>query len=682
MVSSKDFAAHFSDITHQFAEDFTVLRDDREVKPSEWAETMQNALAATMHLHLRPFIPWKRDIIVWNDRSHNWEKRPVSNSKAVSERMIAMMRTVSKSLGLEVFGSKRTRKSSRPFQKFVKKLRQHQNKKHRSHDGIATETTGTNQEFVQSSVGESAGQTAGGTSSVASSANPKAPQHNEDEMSGSGREHLDFSEYWSDDQSERSQGFDPIHMLPKAFTQASTLASLGIPFTEQTHGFAIAGGLDKTQILNVFRMAQKLRDLEELRQITCECLLRTPASETEHNLPSSDVDSRSNFETTGQLDSYEIPGATVNTFDEDIMYETCQSMTRGIFRDKLKSWMAEPPLRASTRTEHLVELSSLDSEPWKPHSLLGWPNAYHIDVKTGEKTKMRPSNMDKFYLLLDGFWLITSTSNLMKHSGELLAAEEKLLGAVFTLVTAIHRSMGRSEELPHCALYNSILSSFARLFRIMNNLEMHALTIETVHEIGQSAASSTECSATLRHVVTALLLATKSLTELENQTEVLEVERLRRDTYIAKSSSTANDRMDYNNVRECRDKIYGARKEAQRQKRFRRGVRHLETLGWDGKAARTILMNECRHERVTHHADLASRMLETRFKTALTANPSKRIQWKAAASPTDLAALLLTQILERPVLNGRDALNMYMRYITDLVSIFSSKPSRLQTDIH
>jgi hypothetical protein len=61
-------------------------------------------------------------------------------------------------------------------------------------------------------------------------------------------------------------------------------------------------------------------------------------------------------------------------------------------------------------------------------------------------------------------------------------------------------------------------------------------------------------------------------------------------------------------------------------------------------------------------------MLEVAFLSALTPDPSKKIRWKAAALPSDLVALFITQVLERPILDGIDALNMYMRYVTDLVS--------------
>jgi hypothetical protein len=104
-------------------------------------------------------------------------------------------------------------------------------------------------------------------------------------------------------------------------------------------------------------------------------------------------------------------------------------------------------------------------------------------------------------------------------------------------------------------------------------------------------------------------------------------------------------------------------------------------LGWNRAAARTILLNECRRRRITHHADSAARMLETSFLKALTPDPSRKIQWKAAALPTDLVALLITQILERPVLDGQDALNMYMRYVTDLVSLSSVTPDKTHTDL-
>jgi hypothetical protein len=154
---------------------------------------------------------------------------------------------------------------------------------------------------------------------------------------------------------------------------------------------------------------------------------------------------------------------------------------------------------------------------------------------------------------------------------------------------------------------------------------------------------------------------------LKDQTDILQSEKLRRDAR-ANTTLTAIPPASYNLVEECCSKVFAARKEAHRRKRFQQGVDHLEQLGWNGDAARTILLNECRRRRITHHADLAAQMLETAFLSALTPDPLRKIRWKAAALPSDLVALFITRVLERPILDDLDALNMYMRYVTDLVS--------------
>lgn len=276
--------------------------------------------------------------------------------------------------------------------------------------------------------------------------------------------------------------------------------------------------------------------------------------------------------------------------------------------------------------------------------------------------RIAPTGFELFQSFLDGLWLTLKTSDLMKRTPELQTAKDELLGAVFALVTSVHESMERAEELPYHVFYYSVSQSFTQLFMGMYDLETHVLTIETVYGVpGKSGAySQAGYIATLEHVTITLLLATRTLSELEDQIDILEAEKLRRNEALAKISSTVDSSADYIHVEECCSKTFLTRRETHRRKRFQRSVDHLESLGWNKDAARTILLNECRRRQIAYHADSAVRMLKASFLEALTHYSSRNIRWKAAALPTDLVALLITQVLERLVLDGQDALNMYM----------------------
>lgn len=562
----------------------------------------------------------------------------------------------------------------RPFRRFVKKLRLYQDEKRQRY--TTTEVGDQNHETAQSTV---SGPSQGRPSDVGW-LDPEGAGHSEyetdDSDSDSEPEHAHHDGFPRRARNRRSRRFDLIYWLPKTATQAKVLEILGIAFTELAQDFAVAEGLDKSQLFDIMQMTSKLYNLEGLRKMAGDCLLRTPTSGLDSSHLKSDAPDTTNADIHGRPGSSRSSPTTANIFDEDVMYKQCPRMARVIFHDKLKAWMATPLPNTSADTDHVIGIPSSDANPWGLRHLLGWTHARHTNVETGEEMRIAPSRLALFRVFLDGLWLALSTSKLTNHSDEIQIAEEKLAGAVLALVTTMHQYMERAEELPYHVFYYSVSQSFTRLFEAMNDLETHALTIETVHEIGKPGVSHAEYSATLRHMTVALLVATSTLTELEDQTDILEAEKQRRNEALSKISSKVDSSADYIHVEECCSKIFGARKEAHRQKRFRKSVDHLESLGWNRAAARTILLNECRRRRITHHADSAARMMEASFSKALTPDPSRKIQWKAAALPTDLVALLITQILERPVLNGRDALNMYMRYVTDLVSHQFSVPAR------
>jgi hypothetical protein len=519
----------------------------------------------------------------------------------------------------------------------------------------------------------------GGRTSDAGWSDSEDARQSEDKTSASesDSEHAESDRHSINDKNERDQRSDMIYVLPKAAIKAKVLSGLGISFTEQAHDFAVAGGLDESQLFDVMRMKHKLNDLEGLRKMTCEYLLRTPTGDHDKPRSESDAPNPTVAETDGRASFRTSRRAAANVFNENTMYKTCPELTRAAFHDKLRTWMAAPLPDTSVHPDHVVGIPSPDSNSWGLLILFGWSFPRHINVGTGENMYIYPEGLAMFQCFLDGLWLTLKTSNCAKRPSELQTAEEKLLGAVSALVGSIHESMERAEEFPYFAFSCSVSRNFTRLFGVLNNLETHVLTIQTVYEIpdGWAAYAQAEYIVTLKHVTTALLLAAKTLSELEDQTEVLEAEKVRRNEALAKISSTADSSADYVHVEECCSKIFRTQREAHRQKRFQRSIDQLENLGWNKDAARTILLNECRRRRIVHHAETAVRMLETSFLDKLTSDASRKIRWKAVALPTDLVALLLTQVLERPVLNDQDALNMYMRYITDLVSFLSIIPA-------
>jgi hypothetical protein len=673
----QDFASHFSDITHQFAEDFVVYHDDLEVKASEWAQKLGQASTTTTRLELRrseasKYCKWKS--LVWSNRSQRFRWKWVPVSKAVAERtQLARRSTFVRDLG-SVDRELRS-KLDKPFRKFVRRLRLYQNGKHRPHKDMANDGADNSHENVQTSVSGPSEDVSIGVGWL----DPEIAGNSKDETNDSepDSEHVDSSDSPGNDRHERSQGSGLIYVLPKAATQARALTYLDIPFTEQGCEFAVAGGLDEPQLFDVMQMTLKLYNLEGLKKMTCECLLRTPTTGFDYLHQESGAPDLTGVEECGPPSSSQSNRTIANMFDEDALNDVCPSMTRDNFHDKLRTWMAAPLPNTSDDPGRVVGISSPDSNPWGLRHLLGFAFLQHTNVETGENMTIAPSRFEFFERFLDGLWLVLNTSKHAECSGELQTAEEKLPAAILALVTSLHRSMERAEELPYHVFYYSISQSFTRLFGIINRIHAHAHTIETIIEIGQSAASHTGYIITMKHINTALLIATKVLTELEGQTDVLEAEKLRRKPSTTSPPRTADESTDYRHVEEYCNKMFEVRKEAHRQQRFQQGIDHLENLGWVGDAARTILLNECRRRRVAHHADLAARMLETSFDAALTRDPSRKIHWKAAALPTDLFALLATRILQRPVLDGQDALNMYMRYVTDLVSPFSMAMARL-----
>jgi len=583
-----------------------------------------------------------------------------------------------RSSSVRVLGSvgreKRSSSLLRKFRIFVNRLRLYQDKEPQPQDSLATDVTNKDREKAQ--LPES-GPSKGRSSDISwwdSEARDAGRSDNEAKGPEIDTKHADYDGNSDRDRNEESQEFDLIYVLPKAATPARALANLGIPFTEQAYGFAVAAGLNESQLFDVMQMTRRLHNLDGLRKMTCDCLLRTPTSGLDSSLLEPDASHLKNAGKSGQPCSSRSNPTAANIFDEDVMYGSCSRVTRDIFHDNLRTWMAPSFHDTSAHTDHVVGLPASEVNTSRLQDILGWKFQQQIDISTGRNMLVALTNFASFEKFLESLWLALSTSRLSKRSGELRIAEEKLPSAVLTLATTVHTFMESAEQLPCHAFYQDIAHCFTRLFGALNDLETHALTIETVHETGKSTLSQAGYSVILRHLTTALLLATKALTELKDQTDILQGEKSRREEDSAKTTLETSISADYHFVKECCSKVFTARKEAHRQKRFQQGVVHLEQLGWHKAAARTILLNECRRRRITHHAGLAARMLEASFLKALTPDPSRKIRWKATALPTDLAALLITQVLERPVLDDQDALSMYMRYVTDLVSLSSITP--------
>jgi hypothetical protein len=488
----------------------------------------------------------------------------------------------------------------------------------------------------------------------------------------------------SENSYDSAQSFDAVHSLPRASVQARMLTHLGIDFREEPNEFTLTEGLDRSRLSHILRASQKLETLVELREITSD---NFTAMEERWDETGQKVRALTQplANEVVQPSSRELVPVGRNVFDESVIYGACASMTSEAFRVKLSSWKSEMIHHASIQKRYAGGFSAKSDTP-AFCKLLGCTELEDLDPNTGKSKSIDLVPFECFVKLQNGLRLMLVASKSKGGSDALQNAVDKLTASIFNSTTIFHETLRHAADLVPKAFLNSMLRSFAQLFDTLGRLEMYELTVEEVHELGSPTGVGNPAD-TMKHMATAVLLATTALMELEGHSRALEAEVVRRKVSLINESSEEFYRLDYDRVKECCSKILsdiiptgdGDKTEVHRQKRYHESIDHLVQLGWDRGAAMTIVRNECRWERATYHANLAGQKIEASFQAALRTDPAKRIQWKAAALPTDLVALLISRVLWRPVFDGQDALDMYNQYTSDLVS---THQQRTYTDIH
>jgi hypothetical protein len=557
----------------------------------------------------------------------------------------------------------------------VKRDRQRQGTKRYARRSKATESPVMKHDEATSPVHDLAEH----TSNATTSGELRRSQSSERRLSGSEQHEngdAKFSESHAGDGSDGdiAQDLDLVYTLPEDFIQAKVLADLNLQFRKEGQEFILAEGLDKSLLLRIMRITQKSATLKELRQFTNDIFNPNSGTSTEDGLHST-PHRHHPVETVAEPSSYDIDTTRHPSFDENAMYQTCSELTSEAFGGKMSSWKSEKISHVSVQTNY-VDGFVQESDMLISCKLLGYTQLETTDRKTGRKLKLDLPLSEMYTRLLNGLRLTVAASKLDTGSGRLHSPRGKLFAALFGLLTAFHRSLESAADLPPIAFLTCASGGFWQLFDTLGRLEQHGLTIEVVHSLGRAEVTA-EYSITLKHIVTAVLLATKALMELEGHSEAIELEVVQRKHLMVNATSERYYQLDYNRVRECCSKIFSVAEqienpdtaESQRQTRFRESIDYLEELGWNRDAAAVVIRNECRWKRVNNHASLAVDMIEASFVAALHADPAKNIRWKAAALPTDAVGLLISRLLWRPVLDDQDALDMYLQYTTDLVSL-------------
>jgi hypothetical protein len=649
---SQDFASHFSDITHRFTTEFDVHFGDQIVNAFNWSRTMQEAQTSTVHLHLK------------RSKLHNGVYLGYYPKGTPLDALDTRIDLTEPQFPLQEGTNGGVQDLEKQFEKLVKDSRQHLGTKRYVHLDEQTESDAPSEDEGHPQFRDF---TRGDDSAVRTS----DESHTNGSSAGT-RQTFQHSRS-TGTVPETKWGIDLIYTLPEAFTQAKVLTHLGLDFKEEARQLVLTKGLSKTQLSTIIRMTAKLSALEELREMTC--VLFDPASMelVEQNVQRDGIDTESINAATKDIWADLLP-PNVIVFDEKVLYQASSSIARPALQSRLSKWRIEPISHASVQIKHVDEFSpELDTRAFC--DLLGCADLKFPNIMTGEEVSTPLSPFDMFHLLLNGLSIMLATSKVDESSSELLEAEGRLSAAVYHLATSIHRSVEVAADLPARVYLNSMMKSFSQLFETLVLLRTHGLTIEKIHDIGRTEDAA-EYSITQKHIVTAVILATRAWRELEDCGEVIEAEVVRRKHAMVNAPLKEFHQLDYERVEECCRDIFAMPEsiespdstEAKRQKCLQRGVDRLETLGWGKDAAFIIIRNECRWKRVLHHTTTAVGMIEPSFIAALRADPAKNIRRKAAALPTDLAALLMSRVLWRPVVGDQDALDMYNQYMTDLVS--------------
>jgi hypothetical protein len=574
----------------------------------------------------------------------------------------------------------RTENLDRAFRKFLREVRQHRHKQSGSHVEVTADYVAADFESDHSPVSDSAPnyvcavepQDSESLHSSESTTDPDGDDRSRNaSFVNTAREPKDTgvdrsSRHNIHDRSKKGrEGFRLFFSLPRTSTDAKVLAHMGINFTEGPGEFTVPDGLNESQLAIVMRTTRKLANLGRLRTHT----LQTFGIVTGHEATPA-TDDKPSVRSTSTESSFE----DEDIFHEGIMYKTCSEMSTEMLAGTLVTWMGRSCLQAPDPTER-VERFSGKSDTLTLRRILGCRDDKYPDVSVDPEMTTMDTAIEPFERLLEGIGLFSRASKLGGHTSERNAAQGKLEGAISGLITTLHQSLEACAELPFQLHLDQILKTFERSFTSLRRLEAHALTIEELHDIRVSTTADQYVS-TLRHMTMTILLTERVLREFRAYIHVMKVRIVRINVALADPSSEDEHPMNLPEVQRCCEEVYDdldvaeadETTESEWQRRFAHCVRRLVKSGWDKEAASVMLRADCCWYRIAYHIRRAAGMVDSAFETALSTDPAKRIQYRVAVLPTDLVALLASRLLWRPVYDGQDALDMYNRYVTDLVS--------------
>lgn len=258
--------------------------------------------------------------------------------------------------------------------------------------------------------------------------------------------------------------------------------------------------------------------------------------------------------TTTQAQSAEPFPADGIVFDESVLYQSSSSMTSEDFNERLLIWKTEPIAHASVKTSLSIKFSP-ESNTRDFCELLSCTDTELTKSNDGKTTLVTLSPFELYQLLVNGLRVMLTTSKSDKTSSKLQETEAKLSAAIFHFIAALHRSIELDAHLPARVFLKNAGRDFQQLFGTLTNLEEHGITIEMVHDIGLTKDAA-EYLITLKHITTAILLATNAWTDLEGCHEIVQAEVVRRRRALVDGSLGKFHELDYQRGRECCSKIF------------------------------------------------------------------------------------------------------------------------------
>jgi hypothetical protein len=345
----------------------------------------------------------------------------------------------------------------------------------------------------------------------------------------------------------------------------------------------------------------------------------------------------------------------------DQIYEECAEMAPSVFNDQLES-SYDTNLRA-------LEMTSTDGNAPLSQEVI---NTLSHVLSFAYPFAPKPDGA-MFADILNGF---RGLFKLFPMSCErnMQTSRAKVLGASFKFITALHSTIVPAPTtaavlfLQNCYEKNGHLRN---LFVLANELESYPFNFAISFD-GKSATSSKFAVKFGRHTVAALVIAASLGEELlELRFGDFEKELVRHPSTKIPGfavdiklslGSLSKQSMDRESITEM--DLLKASKQA---------CSKLEHIGLSENLMLRILRLEHGWKRVAWHAGEATRLLRQAFNHTLDLHPVQKLICKAAVLPPDLLGGLLQRLIHLPMMDEQDALSMYNRYMTELVSYSSTQ---------